>query len=218
MAPIADFKLKPPDQHFATAEDVAKKLGISERRVRQLVEAGIFPKERHGQYDLRKIAKTLKDKKAKQLLRQAESAAPPGASAGENLGLEAERVKRVRVQRERDELRLARERGELIPIATYHRVMTEEYAMIRERLLSVPRIAIQLAGLSVEEMAAKLDEKIREVLISLSNGDAFYPTRNAGDPGGDGAGAGTPAPGGGPASDAQSVGMGGPAASAPEGQ
>lgn len=201
---MPDFKLKPQAPNFATAEEVAKFFGKSERWVRDAAKRGLFPKEDHGLYDLKKIARVLKGKKAKELMKQIEArtesqpTAASGASPDPEVGYEMERTRRVRVQRERDELRLATERGLLISVETYRSKLTKICGIIRERILGIPAIAPELEGLSAEERRAKLDKICRAALSELSDGELIPATRDAGEfergANGDGLGPASPAP------------------------
>lgn len=205
---MPDFKLKPPDQQFATAEVAAAKAGISERRLRQLAEAFPAIKDRHGQYNLRQLAKLLKLKKAKALIKQIETA--EAAPQGEEPGITAERRKKVRIDREIAEEKLRKMRGEVVSIKTYQEQLTRIFGTIRVHVLNIPRIAGELVGLDAQRMEARLETVCRDVLKQLSNGQPLHPTRDPGEPeqlpAGDGAGLESP----GAAPDVHSERVGGP--------
>ncbi len=191
-----------------SAAKLAKALNVSERRVRQLVEAGIIQRESHGHYDLAKCLLAVARTKADRL----------PEPAAEIPGLTAERERRLRVQRERDEIRLAKERGELIPLETFRAEVSEAFRTVRDRLLSLPaRMAPQLEGESRGVIFERLDAEIREMLTSLSGDHGNRPSQP--DPAGSPPGPrpGGDLPGTGAAAEPEDLGVGGPQPLPPQG-
>jgi hypothetical protein len=140
------------------AEKIAKALNISPRRVRQLAEAGVLPRESHGRYDFVKCILAAARTKVERLP-EIDEKIP---------GLTAERERRLRVQRERDEIRLARERGDLIPVEIFQSKLSEAITILRERVLQLKRIAPELEGESRAAIERKLDAAVRKMLDSLA--------------------------------------------------
>jgi transcriptional antiterminator len=145
-------------------DKIAKALNLSDRRVRQLVQEGVFPREAHGLYDLAKCL-LAHHHYLQKCLREHNGTGENGAGGG---GLTNERERHIRVQRERMELRLAKERGQLIPLETYRQTLFQDMQTLRERLLQLSQIAPQLEGEPREAIARKLDLEIHKVLESLS--------------------------------------------------
>jgi len=190
---MTDFKLKPPHEDWGTRDEAATILGVSPRRVMDLVKAGIVKKQRHGWYDLKQVARAAKTRAAKKLLAEKPAAEP---RADDKTIDEAKRRKTM-AEAEYKELRLAELRGQLISVDTYRRKITEMCSMLREHVLGIPAIAPELEGLSAEERKAKLEKVCRAMLSHLADGEFIPPTRNAGEhPGGangDGLGPASPA-------------------------
>lgn len=189
-----------------SVDKIAAALKISPRRVRQLVELGIFPRESHGRYDLAKCILAAARMKLDRL-------PEPGADVP---GLTQERERRLRVQRERDEIRLAKERGALIPVETYRRELTEAFSTVRERLLGLKRLAPDLEGLPRAMIEIRLDAAVRDVLASLADG-LPAPSRQPRKPAQPPASAETRIPVPGPAPDPESQRVGGPEPLSPQG-
>jgi phage terminase Nu1 subunit (DNA packaging protein) len=151
--------------HIST-DVLAKALDVTPRRVRQLAQEGVFPRQAHGKWDLAKCLLAYVRHVQKELRGRNGS----GENGAEIPGLTAERERRLRVQRERDEIRLAKERGALIPVETYRRELTEAFSTVRERLLGLKRLAPDLEGLPRAMIEIRLDAAVRDVLASLADG------------------------------------------------
>jgi len=188
-----------------SAAVIAKALNMTERRVRQLRQEGVFPRESHGRYDLARCILYHHHYLQKQL-RQRNGTGEDGSEAG---GLTAERERRLRVQRERDEIRLAKERGALIPIETYRREFSEICSIIRDKLLGLPRrLAPDLEGKSRTEIETALDFQFRLALTSLAD-EQPRPTRQPRKPREPRNSPPPDSPEPGPAAQPESVGVGG---------
>ena len=81
-----------------------------------------------------------------------------------------EDAQRAQISKEREALELAQMRGELIEIAEVARMVSDEYAAIRAKLLSLPsKLASPLAAEStVSGCQALLVQSIREALRELT--------------------------------------------------
>lgn len=199
--------------HVST-DVLAKALDVTPRRVRQLAQEGAFPRQAHGKWDLAKCLLSYVRHVQKELRGRngtGEDGTNPPAG-----GLTAERERRLRVQRERDEIRLAKERGTLIPIDTYRKELTEAFSTVRERLLALKRIAPDLEGLPRNLIEIRLDAAVRDVLASLADG-LPAPSRQPRKPDKPPGSAETRVPVPGPAPDPESERVGGPEPLPPQG-
>lgn len=83
---------------------------------------------------------------------------------------EAEAARRERLQADLAEFTLAERRGEMIPIAQARRDVMERNALVKTRLLGLPRrLAQQLPHLAAEVVPV-VDELVREALEELASG------------------------------------------------
>lgn len=83
---------------------------------------------------------------------------------------EAEAARRERLQADLAEFTLAERRGEMIPIAQALRDVRERNALVKTRLLGLPRrVAQQLPHLAAEVVPV-VDELVREALEELASG------------------------------------------------
>ena len=69
------------------------------------------------------------------------------------------------------ELRLAKERGEFIPLDVYRAVLFQNMNTVRERMLRIPQIASELVGMDREQIQGALEAAVREALTSLAEGN-----------------------------------------------
>ena len=144
---------------LVNAAKVAAVLKCTTRRVRQLAEQNIIPREGHGQYDLAKVLLAMAQRGMGRLEQV----------AGEPAGLTAEREKLVRAQREREEFDLGKKKGEFVALSDYRKEVGELFMTLREHILSLPaRVAPYLEGETREAIEVRLDEELRKMLTSLS--------------------------------------------------
>jgi phage terminase Nu1 subunit (DNA packaging protein) len=90
-----------------SSADLALVLGVTDRRVRQLENAGVLRKLEHGEWDLAESVQSYLRHKLQTEARK--------RSRGSAAGSADERLKEMKTRRE--ELRLAREEHELVPLA-----------------------------------------------------------------------------------------------------
>lgn len=141
------------------AEVVARFLNLTDRRVRQLVREGVIPKAAHGKYELegcvfhyvRYLQKRLED-------------------GGAHVTSEKERLDRVRA--DEIEIRLQRERREIVDAGDVAEVWIEIAAEIKQRLLSLPTaLAPLVTGTTrVQQSEEILREGVDDALASLRGG------------------------------------------------
>jgi phage terminase Nu1 subunit (DNA packaging protein) len=150
------------------AADLARLLGIGPRRVRELAEMRILPRTSRGRYPF-EAAVTAYCAHLREVAagRAAEIRDPDG---GEVLDLATERARLAKAQREHVELKMARERDELVDAEA---VRLRYAAMVRaavSRLRGVPsRARGRLPSLTVDGVE-ELERLIDEALVEVADG------------------------------------------------
>lgn len=143
-----------------TAAQLAAVLGLSTRRVRELAEAGTIPRAPGGRYPTAEAIRAYCGG-----LR--ETAAGRRGDGPDGLDLTAERAALAKAQREHVELRLARERGELVDAQAVHIRFAAMVTAARNRLRGVPSKAKSrmhhLSEDDVETLEALIDAALGEV-------------------------------------------------------
>jgi hypothetical protein len=87
----------------------------------------------------------------------------------EDAGIVAARIAKLNVETERLQLRLARERGELVPIEKVAEIVEGQMTTLRTHLLALPiKLAPILVGHDAEFMKEKISGYIREALEELA--------------------------------------------------
>jgi phage terminase Nu1 subunit (DNA packaging protein) len=153
--------------HVATAE-LAEILHISPRRIRELVADGILPREDRGRFDVTRCAKAYIHFLGRPEVAERRAAAM-GLSGDKRIS--SARHSLLAAQAARTELKLAQERGELIPLELYRTEVGEMCVIFRESLVGLAQqIAPQLVGQSEAEIARRLDAAARALLLRLSRG------------------------------------------------
>ncbi|MHC1747447.1 MAG: hypothetical protein AB9856_03545 [Cellulosilyticaceae bacterium] len=124
-------KVESIDSLTVSASVLADLLGVTDRRVRQLAEEGIFIRVSKGRYNLPESIKTYIN-----MLKMEQDIVNAGAADG--LDLETERAIKTRVERKQAEIKLALMKGEVHKAAEVEQVMTDMLTSFRTRLLNVP--------------------------------------------------------------------------------
>lgn len=88
-----------------STEDLAEILGVTARRIQQLAGAGVLRRQSHGEWVLPESVQSFMEHRLQSEIRKANR----GVAAG------ADRLKEIKARRE--ELKLAREERELVPLA-----------------------------------------------------------------------------------------------------
>jgi phage terminase Nu1 subunit (DNA packaging protein) len=148
-----------------TAE-LALLLGLTTRRVNQLADEGITVRAGHGEFDgpasvqafIAQAANRGKDKEA-------------------GIDKEREEARLKKEQADTQELKNAKLRKELLPVAEVERVWSEQISSIRSGLLAVVSRVRQRVSLSIED-AVILDEEIRGAMVKLAGGVEIYDADN----------------------------------------
>lgn len=164
-------KLKSIDGLVVNTKVLANIFGLTERRVRQLVEEGVIDRIGHGRYDLQDSLK-----KYIAFLRAAASAEVDSSKVKENL--DYEKFLHERAKREKAELELAHIKGELHHSADVEKVMNDMLGAFRSKLLALPaKLApLLIAQNTVATIQDMLQNEIYEALNELSDYDPilFY--------------------------------------------
>jgi phage terminase Nu1 subunit (DNA packaging protein) len=141
---------------------VAKLLLLTERRVQQLTREGVLPKADRGRYELAPViqayVKYLRDR------------ALPGEAEGLSEDFQKARARRTAAEASMAEMRAAQARGELIPAADVHEVLTAIFGRVRSKLLALPsKLAPRLLGVtSVNDAQEQLKAGVYEALSELA--------------------------------------------------
>lgn len=149
----------------SSVEAVAQACNITVRRVNQLAAEGVFPKEARGVYNLGKcMAAYIR------YLQQALDRRSTTGGDGEIRSLQAERTVLVKTQREREELELAKARGEVLSLADHERILADLIIETKARMMAVaPTAAAQVLGETSRVMIqAKVEKLLKEAMVLLS--------------------------------------------------
>jgi phage terminase Nu1 subunit (DNA packaging protein) len=143
---------------------VASALNLKVRRVQQLVGLGM-PREGRGQYDAMRCLLWYV-RYLQGVLEKRSASMPDGGHAG----VREERVRLLRADADLKEMKLARERSQLISLVDYERALADLALTTKARVMAVgPRIAQELVGETSRTMIqAKLEKAFKEVLHSLA--------------------------------------------------
>jgi len=138
------------------AEAVAKRLHVTKRTVYNLEKIGM-PKIGPSKYDLAACEKWYADYTGREGL-------PPEVSF--------QRGRWLKAKADREELSLARDRGELVPLADIVKTWEGRIGACRSRLLGIPgRISPEVVACSdIREVHAIIQARIYEALDELSEG------------------------------------------------
>ena len=158
---------EPADFHpHGSTSELAEILQISTRRVRELVADGVLPREDRGKFDISECSRRYI-----QFLNRPETATRRAAALGVTTDKRIGSARRdlLQAQAERQQLRLAKERGELIPIHLFKDELIRTLQVVRDRLLKLPeKVAVHLVGLPAGEITRELDRAVRSALSELA--------------------------------------------------
>lgn len=145
-----------------TDAQLAALAGVSTRRIRQLAEAGRLTRVGRNRYELGEAFAALVEEMS------------GGDKASE---LTAERVRKLRAEATMAELQLAKERGEVAPLAECEKAWEQFCVILRTNLLLIPtRIAQSLIGETDERrLKAVLRE---EITLALHTAADYNPEKD----------------------------------------
>jgi phage terminase Nu1 subunit (DNA packaging protein) len=147
-----------------TADQLAAVLGVSARRIRQLVEEGVGPPQlADGRIDATRLGPWLRSR----------FLADAGVREDDMLDLESERARLACAQADRAELVVQQMRGELVATDELVRVWSNVLGAFRARMQGIPvRIGAQFSAVqSPAEMEAVARTFIYDALTELSKAD-----------------------------------------------
>lgn len=128
-----------------------------------------MPREDRGRFDLAECSKQYIAFLGRPEVSERRAAALGVAGSKK---ITSARADLVRAQAERAQLRLAKERGELIPLQVYEDEVGTAFRTVRDRLLRLPsQIASQLEMQPLAVVQTTLDKAIRAALAALSKGE-----------------------------------------------
>jgi phage terminase Nu1 subunit (DNA packaging protein) len=146
--------MKPKDE--CSIAEVGDVLGITGRRVHQLIVEGAIPKpEKHGKY----ILETVVQAYVKHL--QEKARAP---ITGDVVGLNAERERLTRAKADIAEMEMDEKRASLIPAKEIEAAWVSALSLLRTRLMSIPN---QVAPLCHQE---KTQAGVRDLIKQAVRG------------------------------------------------
>ena len=140
---------------------IAKILNLTERRIQQLSQEGVIPKNERGRYDLensiRGYVQYLQDRASGQSL--------------ESVDYHKERARLTKLQADEKSLLLEQLRGKLLTVEDVSETWVEMITNARAKLLSLPnKMAGQVTGLQeMAEVEALLKTTIYEALTELAD-------------------------------------------------
>lgn len=148
-----------------TEGELAQLLGIASSRVRTLARDGVLVRAARGRFDVCASVGAY----CARLRESAERAGRP--SQGGSDDLKAEKLRLTRAQADKEETRVARERGELVPADAVTREWASVLRDLRNALLAVPsRCGATLPHLTPTDVAT-VDREIRTALEAVAHGD-----------------------------------------------
>ena len=155
-----------------SAAQLGHLLGLSPRRLRELAELGVLPRTPRGRYPIEAVAAYASHLREVAAGRAAEVR---DGNGGEVLDLATERARLAKAQREAVELRMARDRGDLVDAAAVKIGFANQVTAARNRLLGVPSEAKQrMPHLAIDEIE-ELEQLIAGALAEVADGTATDP-------------------------------------------
>ena len=134
---------------------VAAKLGVTERRVRQLVDSGM-PRRAPGRYDLKKCLLWYR----RYLKRIAVA-----RDDGRDPELQAARARILGLRAARVEFELQVEQGLFIPLDRFEWLLADRVGVTKSLLLNIPaQIAAEIERLPAKDIKAVLQKTFRDAL------------------------------------------------------
>jgi len=147
-----------------SAAELADILGVSKKTIASWATSGIVVRKAHGEYDFRESVKSF----AKHMRDRGSGDATAVTAVA------TERGALLRVQRQRAELELAREEGQLLKLADVEAHWCSILRTLRSACLAIPtRVASRVSGLN-REVVHEIDQEIRLALTEMAQ--SGYPS------------------------------------------
>ena len=168
---IGGVYLRPLERIALSAENISKVLGITERRVRQLRQEGVFRCNSAGNYHLIRTVRAYIEFVTK---------GTDGSGNSAALDLTRERARLMKVKREDQEYELALKCGDMHKSEEIRQVMSAVFGNFRSRLLSIPAKASPVVAVKADkaEIYQYLKELIDEALNELADFDSMFPDKS----------------------------------------
>lgn len=153
------------------ATDLARLLGISERRIRELRDRGTIPDNGRGRYVLGIAVPAYSEH-----IRALGAGWKGEGEGGEVLDLTAERARKAKEEADRLEMQNAVMRGELLARSDVDAAVIEDYSRVRAKLLGIPSKVAPLVAATSEPREAEglVKRAINEALQELSDPEALF--------------------------------------------
>jgi phage terminase Nu1 subunit (DNA packaging protein) len=147
-----------------TASVLARFLGVSTRRVRELADSGLVVRaSQTGRYRLEESVRRVVEDMRRSIAGHGGAAVAASAAR--------ERGRLAAAKAEAEELKIARLRGSLLDAVAVEREWTAILTGVRARMLAVPsRAAQRLPHLSAHDVG-EIDREIRDGLAELGHGN-----------------------------------------------
>ncbi|SFP10649.1 hypothetical protein [Salibacterium halotolerans] len=151
------------NNYLVTTAEISEILGLSKRRIQQLVQEKALVRVSHGKFDLPSSINSYFEYKMEKMQTE------------DDLDKNKEAAKWTRAKREKTELEVKIMRGELHRGKDVERVMSDMLGAFRARLLSFPsKYAPQVLGKTeIPPIKEKLKDGIYEALNELSEYDPY---------------------------------------------
>ena len=139
---------------------ISKLLDLSPRRIRQLVDEGVIPREERGRYALVPAVRGYIT-----FLRERAVNADVGS---DELG--RHRARKLKAEAEQAEMKSGEMRGDLLPKSEVHIAVTASFGRVRSKLLALPSKMAPLttAAKNTAEAQAMLKDVVHEALSELA--------------------------------------------------
>jgi len=157
-------KQKKEKPRIVSIKEIAAFLNLTPTRIQQLVHEGL-PKKKRGKYD--------KDECAGWYVRYLQALVERNAIIDEGGKIfateKAERLRQITADADLTEIKLARERGQLVRVDEVEKEMSDLVLTTKARVLAVaPRVAPDLVGENSRVMIqARIEKALKEALIQL---------------------------------------------------
>ncbi|MCD8212720.1 MAG: hypothetical protein LUC34_01470 [Campylobacter sp.] len=143
---------------IVTTKELSDVLGITQRRVQELENAGVFSKTARNSWDLTACIDSFLEYKIKSITQSYE--------------LSEARAKKELAEAELKELALAEKKGEVIAIARLEKDLSDIAATVSNKLYSLPQKLKRAISLSAETQTA-LTAEIESILNELKDAKIY---------------------------------------------
>jgi terminase small subunit / prophage DNA-packing protein len=148
-------------RQLSTQTECADWLDLSERRFRELIDAGVISRAEKSQYDVKAVVQ--------QYVRHIREVAAGRGGGESQIDKAVEEARRMSALADKAELDVAQIRGELVPADAIADVLHTAIQVMKTRITAVPAKAAPLVGARNVAVAEKvIREHIHEALADLA--------------------------------------------------